>query len=230
MNLTQDALLQGQVLLLDKPLYWTSFDVIGRLRKAFKIKKIGHAGTLDPLATGLLIVCTGKFTKRINEYMGMEKEYTGTITLGTTTPTFDLESKPENPLPFSQLSNEEIHSATAAFTGTILQVPPAHSAIKMGGKRVYELARSGQEVKMQPRQVTISTFEITGIRLPEVEFKVICTTGTYIRSLANDYGATLGCGGHLSALCRTRIGSYLVSDAESPELIAGKVVLPEKEK
>lgn len=229
MNLTQEALLEGQVLLLNKPMYWTSFDVIGRLRKAFKIKKIGHAGTLDPLATGLLIVCTGKFTKRINEYMGMEKEYTGTITLGTTTPTFDLESKPENSLPFDHLTEAEIHTATAPFTGTILQIPPAHSAIKMGGKRVYELARSGQDVKMQPRQVTISAFEITAIRLPEVDFRVVCSTGTYIRSLANDFGAAIGCGGHLSALCRTRIGNFLLQDAETPEEVSSKVILPRKE-
>ncbi len=228
MNLTQEALLEGKVLLLNKPMYWTSFDVIGRLRKAFKIKKIGHAGTLDPLATGLLIVCTGKFTKRINEYMGMEKEYTGTITLGATTPTFDLESKPENPLPFAHLTEENVHKATTPFTGTISQIPPAHSAIKMGGKRVYELARSGQEVKMQPRQVTISTFEITAIRLPDVDFKVVCSTGTYIRSLANDFGAALGCGGHLSALCRTRIGNFLLSDSESPEEVSAKVILPGK--
>jgi tRNA pseudouridine55 synthase len=212
--LTQEQLLEGQVILIDKPLKWTSFDVISRLRKIFKIKKIGHAGTLDPLATGLLIVCTGKFTKKINEYMGMEKEYTGTITLGATTPTYDLESEPENFMPTAQLSAAQIHAATLPFTGPIMQVPPAHSAIKIDGKRVYELARAGQEVKMQPRLVTINTFEITRIALPEVDFRVVCSTGTYIRSLAHDFGAYLGTGGYLSALCRTRIGPFSLQAAK----------------
>ena len=215
--MTQEQLTEGQVLLVNKPLKWTSFDVIGRLRKIFKIRKIGHAGTLDPLATGLLIVCTGRFTKKINEYMGMEKEYTGTITLGATTPTYDLESEPENFKPLDGLPEEMIRSATQQFTGEIMQVPPAHSAIKMDGKRVYELARSGQEVKMRPRPVTISFFEITRIALPEVDFRVVCSTGTYIRSLANDFGEALGCGGYLSALCRTRIGPFLLQDARLPD-------------
>ena len=206
--------------MINKPLKWTSFDVIARLRKIFKIKKIGHAGTLDPLATGLLIVCTGKFTRKINEYMGMEKEYTGTITLGATTPTYDLESEPENFKPYDTISAEALNAATLPFTGNILQIPPAHSAIKMDGKRVYELARMGQEVKMQPRPVTISLFEITRIALPEVDFRVVCSTGTYIRSLANDYGATLGCGGYLSALCRTRIGIFKLEDSKEPKQIA----------
>jgi tRNA pseudouridine55 synthase len=218
--MTQNELLEGQVLLVNKPLKWTSFDVIARLRKIFKIKKIGHAGTLDPLATGLLIICTGKFTKKINEYMGMEKEYTGTITLGATTPTYDLESEPGNFNPHDAISEKALYAATLPFTGNILQVPPAHSAIKMEGKRVYELARLGQEVKMQPRPVTISVFEITRIALPEVDFRVVCSTGTYIRSLANDYGATLGCGGYLSALCRTRIGIFKLEDAKEPKQIA----------
>ncbi len=218
--MTQEQLLEGQVLLLNKPLTWTSFDVINRLRKIFKIKKIGHAGTLDPLATGLLIVCTGKFTKKINEFMGMEKEYTGTITLGATTPTYDLESEPENPKPLEGLTHDQINAATLSFTGDILQIPPAHSAIKMGGKRVYELARAGQEVKMQPRPVNISVFEITRIALPEVDFRVVCSTGTYIRSLANDFGALLGCGGYLSLLCRTRIGDFVLQNAKEPAQIA----------
>jgi tRNA pseudouridine55 synthase len=218
--MTQNELLEGQVLLVNKPLKWTSFDVIARLRKIFKIKKIGHAGTLDPLATGLLIVCTGKFTKKINEYMGMEKEYTGTITLGATTPTYDLESEPENFKPFDQISTDALQSATVPFTGNILQIPPAHSAIKMDGKRVYELARMGQEVKMQPRPVNIAVFEITRIALPQVDFRVVCSTGTYIRSLANDYGAALGCGGYLSALCRTRIGTFHLDGAKEPQQIA----------
>lgn len=228
--LTQEQLQDGQVVLVNKPLKWTSFDVIGRLRKIFKIKKIGHAGTLDPLATGLLIVCTGKFTKKINEYMGMEKEYTGTITLGATTPTYDLESEPENFLSTDGLTDEMIQAATLPFTGNILQIPPAHSAIKIGGKRVYVLARMGQEVKIQPRPVTISVFEITRIALPEVDFRVVCSTGTYIRSLANDFGASLGVGGYLSSLCRTRIGTFLVEDAQDPKEIADEYGVPIRER
>lgn len=206
---------EGEVLLIDKPLQWTSFDVVRKLRTLIKIKKIGHAGTLDPLATGLLIVCTGKFTKRINEYMAQEKEYTGTITLGATTPTYDLESEPENFKSTDAIGEAAIKAATALFTGTIQQVPPAHSAIKKDGKRVYELARKGIEVKLEPRTITIKEFEITSIHMPMVAFRVVCSTGTYIRSLANDFGAALGCGAHLSKLCRTRIGNFNVADAHS---------------
>ncbi len=209
--------LEGRVLLIDKPLHWTSFDVVRKIRNSIKIKKVGHAGTLDPLATGLLIVCTGKFTKKINEYMAREKEYTGTITLGSTTPTFDLESIPENEKPFSHLTKEDIIAATRSFTGEILQVPPMHSAIKKGGVRLYELARKGIEMEIEPRKVTVMEFAITYVDLPVVSFKIVCSTGTYIRSLANDLGAALGCGGHLSKLCRTRIGSFLIEDAMSME-------------
>lgn len=208
---------EGKVLLIDKPLQWTSFDVVRKIRNTIKIKKVGHAGTLDPLATGLLIVCTGKFTKKINEYMAQEKEYTGTITLGSTTPTFDLESEPENFKPFDHLTEEDIRSATGKFTGEIQQVPPIHSAIKKDGKRVYELARKGIDVVLEPRRITIKEFEITDIQLPLVAFKVVCSTGTYIRSLANDFGEALGCGGHLSALRRTRIGAFKVEDATGME-------------
>ena len=204
---------EGRVLLVDKPLRWTSFDVIRKIRGLIKIKKVGHAGTLDPLATGLLIVCTGKFTKRINEYMAKEKEYTGTITLGAVTPTFDLESEPEKFQGYAQLTPEQINAATTQFTGETMQVPPIHSAIKQGGKRVYELARKGIEVQVAPRRVCISKFEITGINLPTVGFRVVCSTGTYIRSLANDFGAALGCGGYLSSLCRTRIGEFTLYEA-----------------
>lgn len=204
---------QGQVLLIDKPLRWTSFDVIQKLRNIIRIKKIGHAGTLDPLATGLLIVCTGKFTKKINEYMAQEKEYTGTFTIGSTTPTYDLEKEPENFKPYDNISEELIIETTKQFTGEISQIPPAHSAIKIGGKRVYELAREGKEVKIEPRQVTIKAFEIVKIELPLIYFKVVCTTGTYIRSLAFDFGNALGCGGHLSSLCRTRIGNFKIDEA-----------------
>jgi tRNA pseudouridine55 synthase len=204
---------EGRVLLINKPLYWTSFDAVRKIRNLTRTKKVGHAGTLDPLASGLLIVCTGRFTKKINEYMAREKEYTGTITLGATTPTFDLESDPVNQQPVDHLREEDIHQATEAFTGAILQVPPIHSAIKKEGKRVYELARRGEDVKLEPRLVTISTFEITNISLPVVQFRVVCSTGTYIRSLANDYGAALGVGGYLSSLCRTCIGEFRLEDA-----------------
>lgn len=205
----------GQVILFDKPLTWTSFDVVRKIRNLIKIKKVGHAGTLDPLATGLLIVCTGKFTKKINEYMGMEKEYTGTFTLGATTPTYDLESEPQNIKDTSHLTEAQIHQATQPFTGAILQMPPQHSAIKKDGKRLYESARLGIEVKVDPRPVTIYQFEITKIEMPVVYFKVVCSTGTYIRSLANDFGAALGVGGFMSSLRRTRIGVFNVEDAVS---------------
>jgi tRNA pseudouridine55 synthase len=208
---------EGRVLLIDKPLRWTSFDAVNKIRNLIRVKKVGHAGTLDPLATGLLIICTGKFTKRINEYMAQEKEYTGTFTLGATTPTYDLESEPVNFKSTSAITGDAIKKATLQFTGEIMQTPPAHSAIKMDGKRVYELARQGKEVKMEPRKVTIKTFEIVNIEMPVVHFLVVCTTGTYIRSLANDLGAALGCGAYLSSLCRTRIGESKLSDAVSME-------------
>jgi tRNA pseudouridine55 synthase len=204
---------EGRVLLIDKPLRWTSFDMIRKIRNLIRIKKVGHAGTLDPLATGLLIICTGKFTKRINEYMAKEKEYTGTFTLGATTPTYDLESDPENFKPTTGISEDDIQKARLPFTGEIMQVPPAHSAIQIGGKRMYELARQGKEVKIEPRKVTISEFEITNIELPVVHFRVVCSTGTYIRSLAKDFGDELGCGAYLSSLCRTRIGEFKLKDA-----------------
>lgn len=209
--------LDGKVLLFDKPLGWTSFDVIRKLRNITRITKIGHAGTLDPLATGLLIVCTGKYTKKINEYMGMEKEYTGTFTLGAVTPTYDLESEPTDRKEYSHLTEEQIHSATGAFTGEIMQVPPIHSAIKQDGKPVYLAARKGVEVQLEPRPVNISQFVIEKIDMPVVYFRVVCSTGTYIRSLANDYGAALGVGAYMSSLRRTRIGRFLVEEAQSLE-------------
>ena len=227
MDLFNNPFAEGRVLLIDKPLEWTSFDAVRKIRNLVKTKKVGHAGTLDPLATGLLIICTGKFTKKINEYMAREKEYTGTITLGAVTPTFDLESEPQLHKDISGLSDESIRKATAIFTGPILQVPPIHSAIKINGKRVYELARKGIEVQMEPRAVTISVFEITSIEMPVVHFRVLCSTGTYIRSLANDFGAALGCGGYLSSLRRTRIGEFRVEDAytmESVEEMIGKTL------
>jgi tRNA pseudouridine55 synthase len=208
---------EGKVLLINKPLTWTSFNVVKKIRYFVKTPKVGHAGTLDPLATGLLIVCTGKFTKKINEYMGMEKEYTGTITLGGTTPTFDLETEPQHIKDTSHLTTEQILETTKQFTGNILQMPPQHSAIKKDGKRLYESARLGIEVKVDPRPVTIKEFTITKIEGAVIHFKVVCGTGTYIRSLANDFGAALGVGGYLSSLCRTRIGNFLNEDAMTVE-------------
>ncbi|NCT95074.1 MAG: tRNA pseudouridine(55) synthase TruB [Chitinophagaceae bacterium] len=209
--------LDGKVVLFDKPLEWTSFDAVKKVRILTRVSKVGHAGTLDPLATGLLIVCTGKFTKKINEYMGMEKEYTGTFTLGATTASYDLETEPENLKDTSHLTEDMIHAATQSFTGPILQVPPAHSAIKKDGKPVYLAARKGLEVKLEPRPVTIHAFEIEKIELPIVHFRVVCSTGTYIRSLAHDFGAALGVGGYMSSLRRTRIGIFKVEDAYTVE-------------
>ncbi len=204
---------EGRVILIDKSLHWTSFDVIRKLRGLIKIKKIGHAGTLDPLATGLLIVCTGKFTKKIIEYMSQEKEYTGTFTLGASTPTYDLESEPQNLKEVGDISIEMLKEITKQFTGVISQVPPIHSAIKQACKPVYILARKGIDVKLEPRKITVYQFEITKVALPIVSFRVVCTTGTYIRSLANDFGTALGCGAYLSSLCRTRIGEFTLDQA-----------------
>ncbi|WP_343701733.1 tRNA pseudouridine(55) synthase TruB [Chitinophaga sp.] len=203
---------EGAVLLINKPLTWTSFDVVRKIRNTTKAK-IGHAGTLDPLATGLLICCTGKMTKKINEYQAQEKEYTGTFTLGATTPTFDLESQPEGHQPVPALSREELQGYADRFTGPQQQMPPIHSAIKQNGKPIYHLARKGVDVKVEPRAIVIHAFEITAVELPIVHFRVVCSTGTYIRSLANDFGAALGCGAYLSSLCRTRIGAFRLEDA-----------------
>ncbi|MBD1364963.1 tRNA pseudouridine(55) synthase TruB [Mucilaginibacter sp. ZT4R22] len=212
-NIQQFA--EGQLLLVNKPYKWTSFDVVGKLRNAFKpLKlKVGHAGTLDPLATGLLIICTGKMTKQIDTFQAEEKEYTGTMVLGATTPTYDLESEPEAKFETSHLTEEQIKAACAQFTGDIQQYPPAHSAIKIDGERLYEKARRGEEVELRLRNVTITEFEITRIELPEVDFRVVCSKGTYIRSLVNDFGAALNNGAYLSRLRRTRSGNYRIEDA-----------------
>lgn len=214
---------EGQVLLINKPLEWTSFDVVKKIRNLIHIKKVGHAGTLDPLATGLLIICTGKFTKKINEYMSQEKEYTGSFTLGATTPTYDMESEPENFKPVDQLSKKNILEATKKFIGSIMQVPPIHSAIKVEGKRVYELTRKGMEVKLEPRPIMIREFEILKTELSVVYFRVVCSTGTYIRSLANDFGEALGCGAYLSSLCRTRIGTFTLNNTMTIEEFEARV-------
>lgn len=211
---------EGQVLLVNKPIEWTSHDVVAKVRNTIKIKKVGHAGTLDPLATGLLILCTGKFTKRINEYMAREKEYTGTFTLGAITPTYDLESEPTDQKDVSSVTIEQIQNARSLFTGTIQQVPPIHSAVKQAGKPVYILARKGKDVILEPRIITIKEFEITSVEMPVLHFRVVCSTGTYIRSLAHDFGQALGCGAHLSSLCRTRIGEFTQEQAKSlPETL-----------
>jgi tRNA pseudouridine55 synthase len=208
---------QGTVLLINKPLHWTSFDVVRKIRHLIRVKKVGHAGTLDPLATGLLVICTGKFTKKINDYMAQEKEYTGSFTIGAETPTYDLESRPQNFKSIDDVSPQNMMTTAQKFIGEISQVPPAHSAIKLKGKRVYELARKGEQVELEPRKVVIKEFEITKMELPVVNFRVVCSTGTYIRSLANDFGNALGCGAYLSSLCRTRIGSFKLEDALSVE-------------
>lgn len=205
----------GSVILIDKPLHWTSFDVVRKIRGAIQIKKVGHAGTLDPLATGLLIVCTGKFTKKINEYMAKEKEYTGSFTLGAVTPTYDLESNPENPKDVSSISNEIIHATVEKFLGETYQKPPIYSAIKKKGTPLYELARRGEDTELEPRRIFIQSFDITKIEMPVVHFKIVCSTGTYIRSIAHDFGVELGCGAYLSALRRTRIGEFDVDNAKS---------------
>ena len=207
----------GKVLLIDKPLHWTSFDAVRKIRNSIRIKKVGHAGTLDPLATGLLIICTGKFTKKINEYMAQEKEYTGSFTLGAITPTYDLESEPEQQKDISSINETMIHAATSQFIGEIQQVPPIYSAIKKQGTALYELARRGEAVELQPRTIVVKEFDITSIDLPKVYFRIICSTGTYIRSMAHDFGVALGCGAHLSELRRTRIGDFNVDTAMTME-------------
>lgn len=210
---------EGKVLLIDKPLTWTSFQVVNKIRwlikQQFGIKKIkvGHAGTLDPLATGLLILCTGKFTKKIETYQAQIKEYTGTITLGGTTPSYDLESDIDQTFDYSNITSEEIQGATQQFIGEIQQQPPIFSALKKDGKRLYEYARAGEKVEIPKRTITISEFEITNIKLPNIEFRVVCSKGTYIRSLAHDFGKALKNGAHLSELRRTKIGEFSVADA-----------------
>ena len=209
----------GEVLLLDKPLTWTSFDVVRKVKNALRIKKIGHAGTLDPLATGLLILCTGKKTKEIDLIQAQEKEYAGTFRLGETTPSFDLETAVDMARPYAHLTGVEITAATLPFIGSIQQTPPLFSAVKIDGKRAYEIARNGETAEIKSKTVELKTFEITRIALPEVDFRVVCSKGTYIRSLARDLGVALGCGAHLTRLVRTRIGEFRVEDAFSLEAI-----------
>lgn len=202
-----------RVLLINKPLQWTSFDVVNKLRYKLKMKKIGHAGTLDPLATGLLIICTGKMTKRIEEFMGLEKEYTGKIVIGQTTPSHDLETEVSAPVDVSHITLENIRVAAGQLTGKIQQIPPAHSAIKIGGKRAYAFARKGKNPELKPREVEVNAFDIVSYEQPVIAFRIVCSKGTYIRSLVRDLGEKLGVGAYLSQLCRTRIGPYKLADS-----------------
>ena len=221
--MTGEDFQNGQILLIDKPLHWTSFQAVNKMKWVLKSKlglkkiKIGHAGTLDPLATGLLLVCTGKFTKRITELQGQAKEYTGTFFIGATTPSYDLETEIDETFPTSHINEAFIHETLKQFLGEIDQKPPVFSAIKKDGKRLYESARAGIEVEINTRKVTVSEFEITRIALPEIDFRIVCSKGTYIRSIAYDFGFALHSGGHLTALRRTKIGDYSVENATEPE-------------
>ena len=218
---TKDDFLSGKILLIDKPLNWTSFQVVNKLRwkikKTFNLKniKVGHAGTLDPLATGLLIICTGKMTKQLDTFQGQEKEYTGTITLGSTTPSFDMETKVDRSFPTDHITDKLIQDTIKKFIGTINQFPPVFSAIKKDGKRLYEFARAGEDVEIKSRTITINEFEIINIDKEILTFKVVCSKGTYIRSLAHDFGIALGSGAFLSSLRRNKIGEFNVDNAQS---------------
>ena len=229
----------GEVLLINKPYTWSSFQAVNKLKHAIKqhssflvegkkVKpKIGHAGTLDPLATGLLIVCTGKKTKTINELMGQEKEYTGTFLLGATTPCFDLEKEVDKTYPIEHITQNDILNTAKEFTGVQQQVPPIFSAVMINGKRAYELARAGEEVEIKSREIEIKEFEITTINLPEVSFRIVCSRGTYIRSIARDFGLALNSGAYLIKLCRTRIGNFKLSEAQTPQEFADKLKIQE---
>lgn len=216
---------KGGVILLNKPYEWTSFQAVNKvkflLKNYFETKKIkiGHAGTLDPLATGLLILCIGKYTKKIEEYQAQEKEYTGTFYLGATTPCFDKEKEIDNYYPTEHISEEDIYKAAEHFLGEQEQIPPIFSALKVNGVRAYEFARENKEIELKSRKITIKEFEITRISMPEIDFRIVCSKGTYIRSIARDFGCYLNSGAHLSALCRTRIGEYKLSEAQTIENI-----------
>tara|TARA_B100000900_G_scaffold415518_1_gene445747 strand:- start:22678 stop:23373 length:696 start_codon:yes stop_codon:yes gene_type:complete len=219
MKFTPQSITEGELLLIDKPLEWTSFQVVNKIRWALKRKfnikklKVGHAGTLDPLATGLLIICTGKMTKKISEFQDLDKTYIGTITLGATTPSFDLETPINKRFPLKHLNKEKIIEAKKNFIGTINQYPPIFSAIKKKGKRLYEFARIGKKIEIQSRKVVIYSFEFSKINLPDLNFKLKCSKGTYIRSLANDFGKSIDSGGYLSSLRRTAIGSFKIKNS-----------------
>lgn len=208
---------EGVTLLIDKPYKWTSFDIVKKIRNTIRIKKVGHAGTLDPLATGLLIVCTGRHTKKINQYQDQPKTYTGKLILGKTTPSFDLETDIDSETNIDHLTTKQIHETTKKFIGEISQIPPAFSAVKVNGVRAYKMARNNEEVKLEPRKVTVNDFTLTEISLPEVSFSIHCSKGTYIRSLVRDFGESLGVGAYMSELKRTKIGDFDVSAAQSIE-------------
>lgn len=203
---------EGSLLIFDKPYEWTSFQLVKKIRNTVN-EKVGHAGTLDPLATGLMILCTGKFTKKLESLQGLDKTYTGTIKIGCTTPSYDRETEEENHQDFSTITDEQIYNLATQFLGDQEQIPPMHSAIKVGGKKLYELARKGKVIQREARKINIAEFEITKIDLPFIDFKISCTKGTYIRSIAKDFGEQLGVGGHLYNLRRTRIGNYHLDDA-----------------
>ncbi len=229
--MTAEDYLNGQILLIDKPLHFTSFQAVNKLKYILINKvglpkkfKIGHAGTLDPLASGLLLVCTGKFTKRITELQGQAKEYTGTFYIGATTPSYDLETEIDQTFPISHIDDALIHETVTQFLGEIDQKPPIYSAIKKDGVRLYEHARAGETIEIATRKTTIHEFEITRIALPEVDFRVICSKGTYIRSLAFDFGIALQSGSHLTALRRTKIGDYDVANAVDVNLFEESLV------
>jgi tRNA pseudouridine55 synthase len=226
----------GELLLINKPYTWSSFQAVNKIKHAIKTHpsliidglkvkpKVGHAGTLDPLATGLLIVCTGKKTKTINELMGMEKEYTGTFYIGATTPCFDLEKPVDHIFPTDHITVSELTKVAESFVGVQQQVPPIFSAVFINGKRAYEYAREGVEAEIKPREIEIKEFELTNINLPNVDFRIVCSKGTYIRSIARDFGLALGSGGHLTKLCRTRIGHFELKDAVSPVEFQEKLI------
>lgn len=213
----------GTVLLIDKPLKWTSFDAVKKIRWAGKFKKVGHAGTLDPLATGLLILCTGKKTKEIEKYQAQEKEYTGTFTLGATTPSYDLETEFDQEFPTEHITKEALTAAVDKMTGLIEQTPPIFSAVKVNGRRAYDAARKGEDIKLKVREVEIKAFEIDDANFPVIAFRIVCSKGTYIRSMANDFGKLLDSGAHLSSLRRTKIGDFSVDDAEDVVEVADKM-------
>jgi tRNA pseudouridine55 synthase len=215
---------KGEIILIDKPLGWTSFQAVKKVKWLIKAKKVGHAGTLDPLATGLLILCTEKKTKEIESIQAQEKEYTGTITLGATTPSYDLETEPNVFFPTSHITLELVQATLSQFIGEISQIPPLFSAIKVDGKRAYTMARSGSDHELKPRTIHIREFEITRFEMPEIDFRVCCSKGTYIRSLAFDFGKAIGSGGYLSALRRTKIGPYSVENAVEPQNVPPTIV------
>ena len=230
MSKTKEAFLEGQILLIDKPYEWSSFQALNKVKWALRKKynlnkkfKIGHAGTLDPLATGLLLICTGKFTKKIAELQGQTKEYTGTIYLGATTPSYDLETEIDKTYATEHITNELIQNTINDFLGEIEQTPPIFSAVKKDGKRAYQLARKGETVVLKSRKITIHDFEITKIDMPKINFRVVCSKGTYIRSLADDFGRALKSGAYLAALRRTKIGSYNVNDSITPDIFKDKI-------